>query len=738
MGRPVRFAALAFLLGLVACGGGGGSGPADPPTSPPAPSPPPASEPFGLETREPLAPLRLPTGSGSPGGFDLEDAFPALPAFDVPLFVAAVPGEDRLVVVEQSGRLRAFAEDPGADASEVVLDLSGRVLFGGEQGLLGLAFDPEFERDRFLYVHYSASGPRRSVIARFFWDPTTDRVDPASERVILEVPQPYANHNGGMLAFGPDGHLYVALGDGGSAGDPDRNGQDPSTLLGSLLRLDVRPADPALPYAVPVDNPFVGRTGFAPELWAFGLRNPFRFSFDRQTGELWLGDVGQGAREEIDLIVRGGNYGWRRFEGTLLYDAGEALGGGVPHTPPLFEYGRDAGVSVIGGYVYRGTRHASLFGRYLYTDFGSGTVWALEREGDTVRSNEAIATASSPTSFGEDGAGELLVVSRSGRLLTLVAAASGDELPERLSETGLFTDLATLAPAAGLVEYTLNVPFWSDGTRKRRWFAVPDDRFVGFDATGSWDFPVGTVTVKHFELRLDENDASSDRRLETRLFVHTDGGWLGFTYRWNDAGTDAFLLAAGETDTFTVTEADGSTRTQRYDYPSRTDCLRCHTEVAGRTLGLETRQLNRDFDYALATDNQLRALNHAGWFDTDIGSADRYGAWPALDDPTVPVAERARAWLAANCASCHQPGGPTPTALDLRFDTALDATGMLAAPSSGSLGIADARIVDPGSPATSVLLERIRRLDDTRMPPLSSHVVDETGVTLVEAWIEGL
>ena len=739
MPSTARLATLVTVLGLVACGGGGsgatsGSGTTPPPSAPP----PPSSEPFGLEPRAALAPLRLPTGSGTPGGFELEDAFPALPDFDVPLFVAAVPGEDRLVVVEQSGRLRAFADAPGTDASEVVLDLSGRVLFGGEQGLLGLAFDPDFERSRFLYVHYSAAGPRRSVIARFRWDPATDRVDPASERVILEVPQPYANHNGGMLAFGPDGYLYVALGDGGSAGDPDRNGQDPSTLLGSLLRLDVRPADPGDPYAVPADNPFVGRAGFAPELWAFGLRNPFRFSFDRQTGELWLGDVGQGAREEIDLIVRGGNYGWRRFEGTRVFDGGEALGGGVPHAPPLFEYGRDAGVSVIGGYVYRGMRHASLFGRYLYSDFGSGTVWALEREGDAVRSNEAIATASSPTSFGEDGAGELLVVSRSGRLLTLVAAASGDALPERLSETGLFTDLATLAPADGLVEYTLNVPFWSDGTRKRRWFAVPDGTFVGFDPTDPWDFPVGTVTVKHFELRLDARDPSSDRRLETRLFVHTDGGWLGFTYRWNDAGTEAFLLPGGETGNFTVTAADGSTRTQRYEYPSRTDCLRCHTEVAGRTLGLQTRQLNRDFDYAPATDNQLRALNHAGWFDTDIGSADGYGAWPALDDTAVAVAERARAWLASNCASCHQPGGPTPSGLDLRFDTALDATGMLEAPASGSLGIADARIVDAGSPATSVLLERIRRLDDSRMPPLSSHVVDETGVALVEAWIEGL
>lgn len=747
-GRSPMLRSLCMLLvvGLAGCGGGGASTPA--PASDPGGGPgtgdpggsgsPPTSEPFGLEDRPPRAVFTLPGAAGTPGDYALELAYPEL-FFASPVFAAPVPGEDRIAVIELEGRILAFEDDPGTTDARTLADLTDRVATGSEQGLLGLAFDPDFETNRWLYVHYSAEGPRRSVFARFTWDAASDLVDPASERVILEVPQPFRNHNGGMIAFGPDGYLYAALGDGGGGGDPERNGQDPSTLLGALLRIDVHPTGSTEPYAVPVDNPFLGRSGFRPELWAIGLRNPFRFGFDPQTGDLWVADVGQDAREELNRVTAGANLGWPRFEGTLDFDTTIALAPGTTHTPPVFEYGRSEGVSITGGPVYRGSRFGELFGRVLYGDFATGTLWALAHDDGTATDNAVLATADTPAAIVARADGEPLVVSLSGGLYELIAAAAGGEaLPERLSETGLFTDLATLAPADGLVEYTLNVPFWSDGTRKRRWFAIPDDTFVGFDATGAWDFPVGTVTVKHFELRLDARDPSSDRRLETRLFVHTDAGWLGFTYRWNDAGTDAFLLAGGETETFAVTAADGSTRTQRYDYPSRTDCLRCHTEVAGRTLGLGARQLNRAFDYALATDNQLRALNHAGWFDTDIGSADGYGAWPALDDSTVPVAERARAWLASNCASCHQPGGPTPTALDLRFDTALEATGMLDAPASGSFGIAGARIVDPGSPATSVLLERIRRLDDSRMPPLSSHVVDETGVALVEAWIEGL
>jgi len=229
------------------------------------------------------------------------------------------------------------------------------------------------------------------------------------------------------------------------------------------------------------------------------------------------------------------------------------------------------------------------------------------------------------------------------------------------------------------------------------------------------------------------------RRLETRLLLHRADGWRGFTYRWNAQGTEAHLLTAREQETITVQLAGGGSRALLYEYPSPTDCLGCHTAAAGFTLALEARQLNRDFNYAAAVDNQLRSWNHVGLFDVDIGGHDQYRSYPAPDDSTVGVDARARAYLHVNCAQCHRPGGPAPVALDLRYDTRIADTGTLnAPPQAGGLGLADPRIIAPGNRADSVLWERMRRLDAQRMPPLASHLVDEAGVELIGAWIDGL
>jgi uncharacterized repeat protein (TIGR03806 family) len=542
-----------------------------------------------------------------------------------------------------------------------------------------------------------------------------------------------------MIAFGPDDYLYIGFGDGGGAGDTYDNGQNPLSLHGNMLRIDVHPANPADPYAIPADNPFVGNPGFLDEIWALGLRNPFRFSFDRQNGDLWLGDVGQNAWEEVDLIKRGANYGWPRFEGDHLFDANTALAGGLPHTRPVAEYDHGAGRAIIGGYVYRGTTFAALFGRYLYTDNSSGTIWALDWDGNSVRANEVIANASGPTSFGEDNDAEVYVVSGGGTI-SKFAQVGGGGLPATLSATGLFTNLLNLTPAAGLIEYDLTVPFWSDGTIKRRWVAVPNGERVDFAATAEWEFPVGTVIVKHFEIELTEGDSASRKRLETRVLVNGLTEWFGFTYRWNAQGTDADLLAGRETEILIINEQGGGTRQQLYEYPSRTDCLACHNQAAGFALGPITRQMNRDFDYPIATDNQLRAWNHINLFDVDIGDETQYEAYPDILDAGAGVDARARAYLAVNCSQCHRPGGPTSVGIDLRFDTLQGNMGVVGAlPQAGDLGIPNARIVAPMSKETSVLWERMRSLDDAeRMPPLASHLVDDDGVDLIGAWIDGL
>ncbi|NJN52362.1 MAG: hypothetical protein HC809_12000 [Gammaproteobacteria bacterium] len=399
---------------------------------------------------------------------------------------------------------------------------------------------------------------------------------PASEKIILEVDQPASNHNGGMLAFGPDGYLYIALGDGGGANDQFGNGQNLGTLLGSVLRLDVHPPDPADAYRIPADNPFVGRAGARGEIWAFGLRNPYRFSFDRQNGDLWLGDVGQGAREEVDLVTRGGNYGWNAFEGNLSFSS-TPLASGTTHSPPVRDYPRSQGTTVIGGYVYRGSRFASLFGRYLFADYGAGTVWALTWNGTQVTATTVLDTASNPTSFGESNDGEVFVVQQNGTILEFAESGGGGSIPTTLSATGLFSDVRNLTPASGLIEYGLNHGFWSDGAEKRRWLMIPSNQRITFSATGAWLLPVGSVLVKHFEMEMIQGNASSARRLETRVLVRGTNEWFGFVYRWNVQETEANLIAGRESEILTIQVPGDTAFQQQYDYPSRTDCLQCHT-----------------------------------------------------------------------------------------------------------------------------------------------------------------
>ena len=326
----------------------------------------------------------------------------------------------RFFVTEQEGRLWVLeAEQIAREQIFVIepMDITGRVSSrGSEEGLLGLALSPHNERHLILY--YSASNPRRSVISRFNYNL---EAAPESELVILEVEQPYPNHNGGQIAFGPDGYLYIGLGDGGSAGDPQGNGQDTSTLLGSILRIDVSESTATKPYAIPPDNPFAGGGG-RPEIWAYGLRNPWRFSFDRETGQLWTGDVGQNQWEEIDIIQRGGNYGWNTLEGTHCFDPRKNCDreGTIP---PIHEYSLDGQpCSVIGGYVYRGETIPWLQGAYIYGDFCTGKVFGLRYEdGQVIEHKELADTGMRIMSFAEDNNGELYLLSQREGVYRLVA-----------------------------------------------------------------------------------------------------------------------------------------------------------------------------------------------------------------------------------------------------------------------------------------------------------------------------
>ncbi len=354
--------------------------------------------------------------SASSGAVALKPAF-GNETFDKPVGLERREGHPEYVyIVEQPGRIVGKSLSSPNREAEVVLDIRERVYDkGGEQGLLGLAFDPQRPND--AYVNYTTR--THTVIARYTADSNAPgRLDPDSEQVLLAIKQPYSNHNGGQLAFGPDGYLYIATGDGGSGGDPQNRSQNLDSLLGKILRIDARSETEGKKYAIPTDNPFLknGR----PEIYAYGLRNPWRFSFDEETGKLWAADVGQNRLEEINLIERGGNYGWRLMEGTECYHpksgcAREDL------IDPLFEYGRDDGVSVTGGYVYRGDELPDLTGWYVYADYGTGTIWALrEREDGTAEHRTLLESEENITSFGLDAEGELYLCTGDGKVLRMM------------------------------------------------------------------------------------------------------------------------------------------------------------------------------------------------------------------------------------------------------------------------------------------------------------------------------
>ncbi len=731
---PRLFLVLAVLavFGLAGCGGSSG------PDAVATPPPPPAPPQQGLDARPSNTTCIAPARPNATLTVEAQRVFPAL-SFASPVALMQAPGATaRWFVVEQAGRVMVFNNDPGAATASPFIDLRSRVLSGGEQGLLGMAFDPAFASNGRVYLSYTADSPRRSVLSRFSSLDGGATLAAATEEVLLTVPQPYSNHNGGNIAFGPDGYLYLGLGDGGSGGDPDNNAQTTTNLLGAMLRIDVN--GPA-PYGIPADNPFAANlrcstgsgTAPCPEIYAWGLRNPWRWSFDRASGELWAGDVGQGAWEEVDRIQRGGNYGWRFREGAHCYNPSSncpTVGpGGEPLIEPLAEYGRSLGASITGGYVYRGSAMPALTGRYLFADYVSGRLFGYRAAATPGQSFEELAnTGFNISSFGQGEDGELYLVSYSGGLFRLVqtGGSGADSVPDALSQTGCMSSSDVTQPAAGLIPYRPNAPFWSDGSAKERWMGLPNGTTVAIGSDGDFDFPNGTVLVKNFRLQ--------GRLVETRLFMrHPDGVWAGYTYRWNDQQSGATRVRGGAT----VGVAG-----QTWTFPSEAQCLQCHTAGAGRSLGLETAQLNGDLGYPATgrTANQLATLDAIGVFAPRLSPPA--SQQPALADPygsAGSLTDRARAYLHTNCAGCHRPGGSTPSPMDLRYSIALAATNACnAAPQAGDLGVAGARIILPGDPGRSLVVLRAERRDAAGMPPLASHLVDTQGAQLLRNWIAQL
>lgn len=634
------------------------------------------------------------------GGIDLLQA-PGLP--------------DRWYLATQTGVLHSFPTD-GSAGPRTALDLSDRVVSGGESGLLGVAFHPDFASNGDAFFSYNAPGGPvfTSRVTRIHSPDGGLSFDLASEQIVLEQGQPYSNHNGGDLAFGPDGFLYFGLGDGGSGGDPKGNAQNPDSLLGKLLRLDVDSADP---YAIPADNPFA-TAGGRPEIYAMGLRNPWRFSFDSLTGELWAGDVGQNQWEEIDRIELGGNYGWNITEGPVCF--GQDTCADAELIPPVAAYRNTGSASVIAGLVYRGTAIPDLVGTFVFTDFYSSVL-----SGVTADDRQIVLADTGLrglVNFAEGPGKELYALDYQGGIYRLAPAKphTGASLPKKLSRTGCIDPADLQRPPAGAISYDINLPFWSDGADKSRWFHLPDGGKLSILPDGDLDLPSGSVVTKHF--------SRGDTPIETRLFVrHDDGLWAGYSYAWDADGSDATLLTAGETR-----EVAGAP----WIFPGRDECLFCHSDAAGRTLGLELAQLDRTITRDDGTEiDQLAHFAELGI----LRDPPPVTPLPGLTSD-APVAARARAYLHSNCSQCHRPDAPSGRAdLDLRFAVPLAEVGVCDRnPRAGDLDLPDARLLVPGDPARSILSARMHTLGSTRMPGLASAIVDDAGVALIDEWISAL
>ncbi|MBL9136421.1 MAG: PQQ-dependent sugar dehydrogenase [Verrucomicrobiales bacterium] len=704
-------------------------------------------------------------------GYAVEPALGGL-RFTNPVAIVSPPGEtNRLFVVEQRGRI-AVVTNLAAPTRTVFLDIVNRVAGGqptDERGLLGLAFHPGYATNRQFFVYYSTVGALGQRVSRFeVSSDDPNRALSSSELILITQTDEAGNHNGGDLHFGRDGYLYVSLGDEGNQNDAFNNSQRiDKDFFSGILRIDVDQRPGNLPpnphpavrvgtYSVPADNPWVGATAFngrsvdpaavRTEFWAVGLRNPWRMSFDPETGDLWVGDVGGGAREEINRVTRGGNYGWAFREGTLNGPKAAQAPAGFVSSPPVAQYSHGSGVSqgnsVTGGLVYRGQRLSQLTGAYVFADYVSGNVWAIRPDGTNAVPMVRLTGRPSIAAFGRDPRnGDVLMADQGNDQLvrlTYSETVTGDPLPPTLADTGAFSDLSALTPEPGIVPYEINVPFWSDHAEKRRWFSVPDvTQRIGFDANGAWSFPEGTVWIKHFELELVQGVPDSRRRLETRFLVRHANGVHGLTYRWTSPPTNALLVPEeGMDEVFTITDPGGGVvRTQVWHYPGRGECLRCHTPAAGWALGFNTQQLLRTAAGSAGDTNQIQALAAAGYLLNAPQPWEPLRALAPATDETASVEWRVRSWLDANCASCHLPGGTALGAWDARASTPLSATGLIDGLLDNDEGDVLNRLIVAGSVAHSMVHTRIRRSGEGRMPPLASQVLDDRASEILSRWI---
>jgi len=497
---------------------------------------------------------------------------------------------------------------------------------------------------------------------------------------------------------------------------------------------------------VPRDNPFVGLKNARPEVWAYGLRNPWRMTIDQKTGQIWAGNNGQDLWETAHLVRRGENYGWSVYEGSHPFYLNRKLGP-TPPVLPTIEHSHSEARSLTGGVVYYGDQFSELNGVYVYGDYSTGTIWGGRHDGSRLSWHQELAnTQLQIAAFAVNHHGELLIVDHTGGIYRLARSPSRSAMPKfptRLSDTGLFVSTSDHQVQPGLIPYSVNAPGWADGASVQRFMALPDDIRIDYASSGGWNITNGAVLVQTFSLEREVGNPASRQRIETRLLTRQNSQWTGYSYRWDDAQSDAMLVGAkGDEKEFSIQDrrAPGGTRRQLWRYPSRAECMACHSRAANFLLGVAELQLNKAHDYGGIRDNQLRTLEHIGLF---TGSLPKPPAeLTKLVDPYDPSQSRearVRSYLHANCSVCHVEAGGGNSKMELGFTNAQERMNVVGArPQHDTFGIDNAMLISPGDPERSILYQRVARRGRGQMPPLVSTVVDERAVELVRDWIRAM
>ena len=762
-------------------------------------APPESVRPFGLDKRTPITTSTVVGSPDPPPPYRPVRAFPNLRLNHL-IMLDREPATQQLFALIQPSRsgktaLIRFADKPAVTEYETLYEFEGTAY--------DFTLHPRYAENGYVYVGWNgaidAAGTKMAKVTRLTVDVKAPLRPIVADSEHLIIDWASNGHDGLAMDFGHDGMFYVTTGDGTSDSDDDIAGQDMTRLLSKLLRIDVDqvlPADAAAgrAYSVPQDNPFVALAGARPETWAYGFRNPWRMAVDPKTGHIWVTQNGQDLYEQVYFVRKGENYGWSVMEGSQPFYL-ERKRGPTPIIPPTVEHAHSEARSLTGGVVYHGKKYPELRGAYIYADYSTGKIWMVRHDGTKVVEHREIAdTTLSITGFAIDAQGELLICdyrpneeSAAYYLEPTPPVTTPSTFPRRLSESGLFVADGGHRVLPGVIPYTVNSPLWSDGTYKERFIAVPGEGKVEFGPRRSWNFPEGTVLIKSFALETTAGDPASRRWIETRFMTKQQNEWIGYSYAWNDEQTDAVLVESKGLDReYTVRDeaTTGGLRKQTWHYPSRAECMLCHSRAANFVLGLSTPQLNCEQDYGGVRDNQLRTLSHIGLFgkpaatdwrevttrvvrDLGMNAEESASYWTSVlqtknqrrpgpgpqaetdpesfdrlvdpADTTAPLEARARAYLHANCAHCHTQAGGGNAQIQLsHIYSLLEMKLYNERPLHNAFGLPDARIVAPGDPKRSTLWHRVATTERGRMPPIAVSINDPLGVDLIGRWIASL